>query len=237
MNSSAGARRTYRGLTAARGTVAGPVYIYRGDGDTPIPEYIVAPGREQDELLRLKRALVDARRDLEGLIAVLKERTGRQDVRIFECHLMILEDSALLDETEGYIRDGRLNAEAAVRKTATGARRQFERMNDPYFRERVRDLDDVERRLIKALTGCERRPALELSEPSIVVAGDLTPSETVQLPPPDLVPMRLTIWDSFRAAGTRLPQEKLTGEIRQKTFLSRMLSSASNLRSRFTSAR
>lgn len=176
------ARSVYRGLAAAKGTVAGPVYIYRGDGEMPIPEYIVAEGRENDELQRLKRAFVAARRDLEGLIAVLKERTGRQDVRIFECHLMILEDSALADETEGYIMRGRLNAEAAVRKTAAGARAQFERMNDPYFRERVRDLDDVERRLLKALMGCERRPAIELTVPSVVVAGDLTPSETVQLP-------------------------------------------------------
>ena len=88
----------------------------------------------------------------------------------------------LAEECEGYIRNDRLNAEAAVRKTASGARKQFERMNDPYFRERVRDLDDIERRILKSLTGFASSPHLELKTPSIVVADDLTPSETVQLP-------------------------------------------------------
>ena len=83
---------------------------------------------------------------------------------------------------EGYISKDRLNAEAAVRKAVNGARRQFERMNDPYFRERVRDLDDIERRILKALTGFASSPHLELKTPSIIIADDLTPSETVQLP-------------------------------------------------------
>ncbi len=173
---------TIAGLATARGFASGPVFIYRGDGELPVPEYVIEPGREGDELMRFKRALFDVKRDLEGLISVLEERTGRADVRIFECHLMILEDSALQKEMTGYIQDGHLNAEAAVRKAMNGARAQFERMNDPYFRERVRDIDDIERRLLKALTGFDRSPHLELKVPSIIVADDLTPSETVQLP-------------------------------------------------------
>lgn len=174
--------QTVSGLATARGYVSGPVFIYRGDGEIPIPEYVVERGRELDELMRLKRAMAETRRDLEGLIAVLKERTGRADVRVFECHLMILEDAVLTQETEGHVTRDHLNAEAAVRKTMNGARAQFERMNDPYFRERVRDIDDVERRLLKQLTGYDRNPHLDLKSPAIVVADDLTPSETVQLP-------------------------------------------------------
>jgi len=55
-------------------------------------------------------------------------------------------------------------------------------MNDPYFRERIRDIDDIERRLLKAISGFGGDPHLELKSPAIVVADDLTPSETVQLP-------------------------------------------------------
>jgi len=174
--------KTLAGLATARGFVSGPVFIYRGDGEIPVPEYLIEPGREGDELLRLKRAHYATKRDLETLISVLRERTGRNDVRVFECHLMILEDAMLQEETERYIIDQRLNAEAAVRKTANGARAQFERMNDPYFRERVRDLDDIERRLLKSITGFGGTPHLELKSPAIVVADDLSPSETVQLP-------------------------------------------------------
>ncbi len=173
---------TIAGLATARGFACGPVFVYRGDGEIPIPEYVVEPGREGDELLRLRRAMSETKRDLENLISILRERTGRADVRVFECHLMILEDVTLSEECEGYVKKDRLNAEAAVRKTANGARKQFERMNDPYFRERVRDLDDVERRVLKCLTGFASSPHLELKTPSIVVADDLTPSETVQLP-------------------------------------------------------
>ena len=173
---------TVTGLATARGLASGPVFIYRGDGEIPIPQYVVQAGREADELRRLKRAMVETRRDLEGLIAVLKERTGRSDVRVFECHLMLLEDGMLTKETEDHVTLDHLNAEAAVRKTMNGARAKFERMNDPYFRERVRDIDDIERRLLKQLTGYGRNAVVELSAPSIVVADDLTPSETVQLP-------------------------------------------------------
>ena len=174
--------QTITGQATARGFAIGPVFVYRGNGDVPIPEYVVDQGREADELVRLKRAVMETKRDLETMISTLRERAGQVDVRVFECHQMLLEDVVLYGEAEKYILEGRVNAEAAVRRTAANARRQFERMNDPYFRERVRDLDDVERRLLKALTGFGGNPHLELKAPSIVVSDDLTPSETVQLP-------------------------------------------------------
>ncbi len=173
---------TLHGLATARGYAAGPVFIYRGDGDIPVPEYIVSPGAEDGELARLKRSIEEIRKDLEDLVKVVRERTGRSDVRVFECHLMILEDEFLCGEIEKRIRSRHVNCESAVRKVFGMHRAQFEKMNDPYFRERVRDLDDVERRLLKSLTGYRHNPHLDLKSPSIVVADDLTPSETVQLP-------------------------------------------------------
>ena len=174
--------KTVSGLAIARGYVSGPVFIYRGDGEIPVPEYVVAEGEEQAELERLKSTIARIRSDLEKLIAALRERTGRSDIRVFECHLMILEDEVLMSEIEGYVKEDRLNAEAAVRKAMGNARALFGKMHDQYFRERVRDIDDVERRLLKKMTGIDRRPHLELKSPAIVVADDLTPSETVQLP-------------------------------------------------------
>ena len=173
--------RTITGLAAARGFATGPVFIFRGD-DIPVPEYRIEPTAVNEEIQRLRHAYFSTRRDLEGLIAVLRERTGRDDVRVFECHLMILEDRLLVEETERHVSHDLMNAAAAVRCTANGARAQFARMNDPYFRERVRDLDDIERRLLKGISGFGGDPHLELKSPAIVVADDLTPSETVQLP-------------------------------------------------------
>ena len=176
--------QTLKGLATARGFVAGPAFIYRGDGDVPVPEYVIEPGREGDELLRLRRACSETRRDLEGIISALRGRAerGNAGVRVFESHIMMLEDPAIVDAAERLIREERLNAEAAVRRTVDKARAQFERMYDPYFRERVRDFDDLERRILSALTGFGSSPHLELKSPSVIVADDLTPSETVRLP-------------------------------------------------------
>jgi len=173
---------TYAGLPTARGFASGPVFLYRGDGELVVPEYRIPPGEEEAEIGRLQEARRQTRRDLEGLIAVLRERTSREDVRVFECHLMILEDPTLSADTERLIRDEHLNAAAATRRVAAAARSQFERMNDPYFRERVRDFDDVERRLLMVLCGLVENAAVELRVPSIVVADDLTPSETMRFP-------------------------------------------------------
>ena len=162
--------------------MAGPAFIYRGDGDVPVPEYVVEPGREGDELLRLRRACNETRRDLEGLISTLNDRTERAGIRVFEGHIMMLEDPSLIGAAEKLVREEHVNAEAAVRRTMDAARAQFGRMNDPYFRERVRDIDDLERRVLSALTGFGSSPHLELKSPSVIVADDLTPSETVRLP-------------------------------------------------------
>ena len=175
--------RTMKGLATARGFALGPVFIYRGDGEFPVPEYIVEPGKEQDELLRFKRARLDAARDLEGLASVLSERAGKNEARIFESHQMILDDPFMVDEISRLIAEARLNAEAAVKKVAAAAKKRFGQMKDQYFRERVRDIEDVERRLLKQLTGFSADTRLELKCPSVIVADELTPTETVQLPP------------------------------------------------------
>ena len=95
---------------------------------------------------------------------------------------MLLEDTELSGLVENHIREKLVNAESAVRYIYNDARARFQRMNDSYFRERIRDIDDLERRLLCALTGFGDHVRLALREPSIIIADDLTPSETVQLP-------------------------------------------------------
>ena len=109
---------TVAGLATARGFAAGPVFLYRSAEEVPVPEYVVELGREGDELQRLKRAVASVKRDLEGIVAALRERAGREDVRVFECHLMILEDPMIAAENERRIAIDHVNAEAAVKATA-----------------------------------------------------------------------------------------------------------------------
>ena len=170
------------GLAVSGGLAAGPAFIYRGAGAYPVAEYKVAPGAEDAEVLRFRRAVASTRRDIENLMNSLRTRASSGDTKVFECHLMIIEDEFFLGEVESLVLKESINAESALRRTMDSARSKFERMNDPYFRERVRDLDDIERRLQAKLAGCAKGVAFELKKPSIVIADDLTPSETVQLP-------------------------------------------------------
>ncbi|MBS7286957.1 MAG: phosphoenolpyruvate--protein phosphotransferase [Kiritimatiellae bacterium] len=174
--------RVMTGLATSRGFAVGPVFICRGNGKVNIAEYSIEPDRVEDEVLRFRRAINEAKRDVEGIISTLKERSSRDDAMVFECHIMLLEDIELISQIEDRIRKGLVNAESAVRSAYAEARGKFEQMNDSYFRERVRDLDDLERRLLSVLSGFGENMASALKIPSIIVADDLTPSETVQLP-------------------------------------------------------
>ena len=174
--------QTVAGLPTARGLASGPVFLYRGNGGFAVPEYCVPQEQVVAELARLKRARAVLKRDMENLIAIMKERTSRNDWMVFECQEMMIDDPTVINEAVGYIQNDRVNAECAVKRTASRLRAQFSRMNDPYFRERVRDIDDIERRYLKILVGNDDNPHLELKAPAIVVADDLTPSETVRLP-------------------------------------------------------
>lgn len=172
--------RTFAGQATSHGFVRGKVFLYRGQGDLPLIEYVVEEGKEDEELLRIRRAKEEAKKDIEGLIKVLEER-GNEEAKIFDSHLMFLEDPMLSELVEKNIFELHLNAEAAIKKVVSEQRAVFARMNDEYFKERVRDLDDVERRLLTALSDCEMGLQVELKAPSIIIADDLTPSETVKL--------------------------------------------------------
>lgn len=174
--------QTVAGLPTARGLASGPVFLYRGNGGFAVPEFCVPVEQVGEELARLKHARAVLKRDMENLIAIMKERTSRNDWMVFECQEMMIDDPTVIKEAVGYIENDHVNAECAVKRTASRLRGQFSRMNDPYFRERVRDIDDIERRYLKILIGNDDNPHLELKAPAIVVADDLTPSETVRLP-------------------------------------------------------
>ena len=174
--------RVLTGLATSRGFAVGPVFICRGNGKVNIAEYSIGSDRVDDEILRFRRAINEAKRDVESIISTLKERSSRDDAMVFECHIMLLEDTELSGRIEKRISEGLVNAESAVKFVYAEARSKFEQMNDSYFRERVRDLDDLERRMLSVLSGFGENVAFALKSPSIIVADDLTPSETVQLP-------------------------------------------------------
>ena len=173
---------TVAGTATSRGFVSGPVFLYAGDRDLVLPEYTLAADKVGAELARFREARAETRRQLEGVVTDVTARVTGAEADIFKNHLVILEDEVIISAIEKQIRESRLNAEAAMRRVMDGFRQTFERMNDPYLRERARDLDDVERRMLRVLSGRAETALALIASPVIVVADDLTPSETVTLP-------------------------------------------------------
>ena len=171
---------TLTGIATSRGLVSGPVFIHTAvDGELAVTEYIVPEARVQDEIDRFRAARVETRRQIEDIVSRL---VGGSTASVFDNHLAILDDEVVGEQIVDTIRKQHLNAEAAIRQVVGGFRERFMRMNDPYLRERVRDIEDVERRFLRILLGREETAFSSISEPVIIVADDLSPSETVSLP-------------------------------------------------------
>lgn len=177
---------TIAGLATSRGFVSGPVFLYHcDDAETPVPEYAITADQVPAELARLDKARQATRAQIEALVTELRNHVkdgAQQDTTVFDGHLMMLDDATMRSSVELGIRERHLNAEAAVRAAADVCRGAFEKMGDAYLRERARDVEDVESRLVRNLMGEAPDGLADLKTPSIIVAPDLTPSETVGLP-------------------------------------------------------
>lgn len=172
---------TVAGIAVSRGFAAGPVFVHRPDDVQNVPEYEIAPDRVLAELARYHAARAETRAQIEALVAQLGAQGGTA-ADVFTNHLAILEDVSLCASVERRIREERVNAETAIRRTVAEFRAAFGRMKDPYLRERVRDVDDIERRCLRVLLGRTGNAFAQIDEPVVVVAADLTPSDTVALP-------------------------------------------------------
>ncbi len=172
---------TISGIAASRGFAAGPAFVHRPNDVGPVPEYEIPPGQVFSEIARYHAARAETRAQIEALVEQLRDGDP-QSADLLANHISILEDTSTTASVERLVRERRINAEAAVRRTGDKFRAMFGRMRDPYLRERVRDVDDVERRILRVLLGRDENPFSQITEPVVVVAAELSPSETVSIP-------------------------------------------------------
>ena len=143
---------------------------------------VVDPARIPLEASRLSQALDVSRRQILEIQERIAKEVGTQYARIFDAHLLILEDRSLVEEAMTLIRDHRVNAEYAVQEVLEPVRQAFSRVEDGYLRERRSDVDDVGDRVLRNLLGQRAGLPLEVMPgETIVFAHDLGPSDTVQL--------------------------------------------------------
>lgn len=135
----------------------------------------------EGEIAKLQNALAQSQRELE----VIKERTlqqlGEAKAEIFESHLLILNDPELIEPVTTMIQTDSVNAEFALQKIAGEFIVMFENMKSVYLQERATDMRDVTKRILTHLLGISYMNPADITEEVIIIAEDLTPSDTAQL--------------------------------------------------------
>lgn len=164
-----------KGKTVYKAIARGPILVM----DKQEVEITAATVADVEaEVARVTTAIETAKEQIGKLYEKALAEVGEESAAIFEVHQMMLEDDEYLDSIYNMIRDENLNAEYAVKMTGDTFSQIFASMDDEYMKARSADLLDISNRVIRVLTN---QADVSLDSPSIIIADDLSPSETVQM--------------------------------------------------------
>src|SRR5690606_18520883 len=135
----------------------------------------------EQELERLDSALLQASKEIDNLYNITLKNIGEAEAEIFSAHKMMLEDPEFIGGIKQKISQDNINAEFAVEETANSFIALFENIEDEYLRARAADLRDVSRRLLRILLNIDQVDLASIDKKSIIIAEDLTPSDTAQM--------------------------------------------------------
>ena len=167
----------FQGKSVYKGIAMGPIVVLKKN------DYQVKRTRIEDpeaEVKRVDTALEKSKEQLQKLYDKAVREVGEASAAIFEVHQMMLEDDDYLEAIQNTIRTEQVNAEYAVATTGDNFAAMFASMDDDYMKARSADIKDISERLVRNLSGQEDTD-LSSIEPSVIVADDLSPSETVQM--------------------------------------------------------
>lgn len=167
----------YTGKSVYKGTAIGEIRVLKKKDSLVKRVHI---DDVEAELARLEDAKQQTLSQLQSLYEKALQEVGEANAAIFEVHQMMLEDEDYQDAILGMIRNEEVNAEYAVAVTGDNFAEMFANMDDEYMQARSADIKDISNRLVGNLSG-EEQMDWDTMEPSIIVADDLTPSETVQM--------------------------------------------------------
>jgi multiphosphoryl transfer protein len=168
-----------QGISASPGVSIAPAFLYRSP-TLKLQQYNVE--NVEQEWQRLQIAIIHAEEELEALRLRTASKIGNDEAAIFHAHLLYLRDPALLEALEERIFQEHLNAEAAWQSVVGQIANAYRSLEDTYLQARVADVVDVEQRVLRLLVGT-MVTSLELPYPAILVATDLTPSDTAGFDP------------------------------------------------------
>ncbi len=170
-----------KGIPASSGVTEGPAFILDKQ-DFIIPPRAVMEKEVPIEIARFEEALIRTREEILEIQKRISTQMTKQQVKIFDAHLLVLEDQMLIDEVILRIRNEQLSAEYIFSEVLRKYIKMFSAIEDEYLRERVGDINDVGRRILKNLMDESKLHELEnLTEDLIIVSHDLSPSDTASM--------------------------------------------------------
>ena len=169
-----------KGVGASPGVAIGPAVILPGDSFAVTRQY-VDPSEVKAELSKMKTATDKTMRELDSCEKKVLATLGQEYAQLMSTHKLILQDPSLHDSVRKKIKDEHLSAQAAIFLTLQELAASFDKIEDPFFKERRNDVFDVGKRLAKNLEADKGEFLASIKKPSILIAHTLYPSDTINL--------------------------------------------------------
>jgi len=166
-----------QGISASQGIAYGQIFVYL-QSEIQVPTYQVDPEKRIDEIARFDKALLVTRQQIAKIQDEVEKNLGKNEALIFDAHLLVLEDQALISETIREFETTGRNIESCFDAVSKKYIQAFSEIDDEYLRERAGDIQDVAQRVLQNLLGQAENSLSRLVERRIVVANDLSPSDS-----------------------------------------------------------
>ena len=172
--------KTLKGIAASPGVAIGKVLLLDSE-EMAIPKREIRDSMVPKEIARFEEALTQTRAEILNIRDKISEEIGKEHGDIFNAHLLVIEDRALIEEVIGKVKKEKWSCDYVFSQILKKYVQSFLKIDDEYLRERVSDINDVGRRVMRHLVGWQRASLSELKQKAIVVAYDLSPSDTAMM--------------------------------------------------------
>lgn len=170
----------FYGAGVSPGIARGTVNVVTDDFEE-VAHYRISRDDIAGEIGRFETALIQTRAQILEMQQKIAEAIGAKDAGIFDAHLLVVEDRTLIDEVLRKLENDLYNVEYVFQEVATHYADTLSKIDDPYLRERALDIQDVTRRVVRNLQGKAPKPVLAMAQPHVLVAHNLTPSDTATM--------------------------------------------------------
>src|SRR6202163_1569043 len=170
----------FQGAGVSPGIAKGKIHVVRDDMDD-VARHPIERSQIGNEIGRFEAALIQTRMQILEMQQKIAESIGAKDAGIFDAHLLVIEDRTLIDEVLRKLESDLCNVEWVFQEVAASYAETLSQIDDPYLRERALDIQDVTKRVIHNLQGKAPKDFLGLTHAHILLAHNITPSDTATM--------------------------------------------------------